>query len=209
FDLHDATEMAAVKRVYELAVRDALTQCHNRRYLDDRLRADFAFALRHHTSLTVLMVDLDHFKHVNDHYGHPAGDEVLRQVAAALKTSLRIEDVVARYGGEEFCVVARGTSLEQAKILAERVRVTVAALQVIWEGQVLRLSASVGVATLQPGTTFRDVGALIAAADQALYQAKRAGRNRAYIATPSQNTEHSWSAAPVRLAVPGPPPVPQ
>jgi diguanylate cyclase (GGDEF)-like protein len=123
----------------------------------------------------VLIVDIDHFKRVNDSLGHLAGDRVLRLVAATVHHIMRPEDVVARYGGEEFVVIARNTNLDQAAVLAERVREHVAELMADWEGQTVRVTASVGVAVLEP--EHPSVEAMIEAADEALYEAKRAGRN--------------------------------
>jgi diguanylate cyclase (GGDEF)-like protein len=106
--------------VYEAALRDPLTRAYNRRYFDDRLFSELSFARRHGAPLGLLMVDLDHFKRINDVYGHQAGDVVLRVVAATIQRLMRPEDVVARYGGDEFVVIARGTTLRNAEILAER-----------------------------------------------------------------------------------------
>jgi two-component system, cell cycle response regulator len=176
--LQDAVEQEATRRLYESAVRDALTQTHNRRYLDERLQAEFAFARRHLTPLSVLLIDLDHFKRINDTLGHLAGDAVLRVVATALQRMLRTEDVVARYGGEEFCVLARGTDARNAMIVGERIRRMVEGLQIPWEGKPVRVTLSVGVATMDETHPFGSVQALVGAADAALYRAKQAGRNR-------------------------------
>jgi two-component system, cell cycle response regulator len=176
--MQDATEQEATRQLYESAVRDPLTQTHNRRYLDERLKAEFAYARRHLTPLSILLVDLDHFKSINDTLGHQAGDAVLRVVATGMHRMLRTEDLVARYGGEEFCVVARGTDSRNAMIVAERIRRMVEALHIPWEGKPVRVTLSIGLATMDQATPFAGVQALVAAADAALYRAKEAGRNR-------------------------------
>jgi two-component system cell cycle response regulator len=177
--LQDALEQEASKRMYESSVRDALTNVHNRRYLDERLIAEFAFAVRHRTSLCVLIVDADHFKKVNDTYGHMIGDEILKAVAGQMKRVVRAEDLVARYGGEEFCVVARGIEPDSTMVLAERLRRMIEQASVFAGGHDVRVTASVGAATMTVETPYKDVRALLEAADGALYEAKRLGRNRA------------------------------
>jgi two-component system, cell cycle response regulator len=176
--LQDAAEQEATRRLYDSAVRDALTQVHNRRYLDERMAAEFAYSRRHLSPLSVLLVDLDHFKDINDRLGHLAGDAVLRVVAGAMQRMLRTEDLVARYGGEEFCIVARGTDARNATIVAERVRRMVEGLSIPWEHKPIRVTLSVGVATMDTAHPFASPSALLAAADAALYRAKQGGRNR-------------------------------
>lgn len=177
--LQDELEQEASKRLYESAVRDALTNVHNRRYFDERLVAEFAFAVRHKSSLCVLVVDADHFKSVNDTYGHPIGDEVLKTMASQMKRVIRAEDLVARYGGEEFCVLTRGIDNLASMVLAERLRRMIEQASVYAGGHEVKVTASIGVATMTSDYTYPDVRALLAAADDALYQAKRQGRNRA------------------------------
>jgi diguanylate cyclase (GGDEF)-like protein len=178
FELHDLDEQAAAKRLYESAVKDPLTQVYNRRHLDERMNGEHAYAARHETDLTVLLVDIDHFKSVNDSFGHPAGDAVIRIVAATMQRIVRTEDLVARYGGEEFCVVARGIDARNSEILAERLRRTVEGLSIPLSDRNLRVTVSIGVATFDRTTTYPLVGDLLKACDDALYAAKREGRNR-------------------------------
>lgn len=177
--MQDALEQEATNRLYESAVRDALTNVHNRRYLDERLLAEFAFALRHKSGLCVLVVDADHFKSVNDTYGHAVGDEVLKTMASQMKRVVRAEDLVARYGGEEFCVVARNIDKSAALVLAERLRRMIEVASVYTTGHEVRVTASIGIATMDAEKAYPDVQAFLAAADAALYEAKRRGRNRA------------------------------
>ncbi|HEU4740597.1 MAG TPA: sensor domain-containing diguanylate cyclase [Meiothermus sp.] len=154
------------------ADHDELTGLCNRRVLMARFKEEFHRALRYDQPLSLLMLDVDQFKAYNDTFGHPAGDEVLRQIAHLVKMMLRAGDIPARYGGEEFAVVLPNTSAQGAMALAERLRQTVA--HVSWP---LRpVTVSVGVASQTAAA--EDPLTLIAAADQALYEAKRAGRNR-------------------------------
>jgi two-component system, cell cycle response regulator len=163
------------------AVHDPLTQLFNRRYLDSVMPGLIGSAERRGAPLSLALVDLDHFKLVNDRYGHPAGDLVLREIGRVLPMSLRPADVVCRYGGEEFCLVlpdADGAGAEKALAsLAARLR----DLRIAWDGHTLGgFTFSAGVAVLaQHGSTFAE---LLAAADRALYEAKDAGRNRILIA---------------------------
>lgn len=177
FALVTEDERLALMHVYEAAVRDGLTGVLNRKALDQRLLAEIAFAVRHDAPLSVVLLDVDHFKAVNDTHGHPAGDAVLREIAARLTGALRIEDVLGRYGGEEFLIVARDITLEQGAQLAERMRALVDASPIVFEGKAIPVSASFGVASLACCAT-RDAPALLAIADARLYEAKRSGRNR-------------------------------
>ncbi|MBX3246402.1 MAG: GGDEF domain-containing protein [Myxococcales bacterium] len=177
--LQDSLEHEASRRLYESTVTDPLTGLHNRRHLDARLEEEVAFARRHGTPLSVLLLDVDHFKRVNDDHGHQAGDAVLRVLGALLTKLLRTEDLVARYGGEEIAIAARGTDAVNALILADRIRRRVEAMSMPWEGATLRVTVSVGVATWSGEM---DVAALLGAADGALYRAKDEGRNRCCVA---------------------------
>jgi diguanylate cyclase (GGDEF)-like protein len=123
------------------------------------------------------MVDVDHFKRFNDTHGHQAGDEVLKQVASALRGTMRDMDVVARYGGEEFALILPGTGLHDAQRAAERARAAVAAVRVAHQGKELRVTASLGTAQAMPGD---EPATLVSRADQALYASKQAGRDRVY-----------------------------
>lgn len=176
--LQDKMEQAATRRMYEDTVRDALTQAYNRGYLDKRLDEELAFSNRHGTELSVLLMDVDHFKRVNDSYGHQAGDAVLRVLAALLKRIVRTEDVVARYGGEEFAVVARGINERNAFIFGERIRKTFAATRIPWEGDYIAVTLSIGIVTTRIDRKFATPEAMLTVADEALYKAKAAGRNR-------------------------------
>jgi diguanylate cyclase (GGDEF)-like protein len=158
------------------ATHDSLTGLWNRRGVLAILSADLGRAARERTPLAVVVTDLDHFKAINDTRGHLVGDEVLREAARRLQLAVRPYDGVGRMGGEEFLVVLPGTSLEDAVEVAERVRRLIAASPVAVAGGELSVTLSAGVAAASPGLA--DPDRLLAAADGALYQAKRGGRNR-------------------------------
>lgn len=167
----------ALRRLYESSVYDGLTGAFNRRYLDERLRAEVAFALRHGTECSLVLLDVDHFKRINDTCGHLSGDTVLREIAVCCMGHLRAEDVFARFGGEEFVVILRGIDLGGARAVAERLRKSIKRLEVDVEGGPVRPTVSAGCSRL---SECRESSAeeLFAAADQRLYEAKRQGRDR-------------------------------
>lgn len=163
-------------RLAELAAHDALTGLYNRRHFYEVLRTEFQRSRRHHRPLTVLMVDIDHFKRVNDQHGHLQGDRVLSQVGQLLSDELRQTDVVARYGGDEFALILPETDERSATIVAEKLRGTVEHRRFVNGGVCNELTISVGVAGLDQ--TLMSEDALMRLTDAALYRAKDAGRNR-------------------------------
>ena len=165
------------QQMYDAALRDALTKAYNRKYFLDRLEVEVAYVRRHEAHLSLLMFDIDHFKRVNDTFGHLAGDYVLSRVAKLAGSTVRSEDLFARYGGEEFSILCRGVPLENAGILAERLRMLIEGTVFEHEGIRVPITVSIGVAA-HPSTTVENGLQLIAAADEALYEAKRLGRNR-------------------------------
>ena len=160
----------------ELAVRDGLTGLYNRRAFDELLATAVAREDRQGGRFGLLILDLDHFKKLNDTYGHPAGDAALKSAAEVLRHHLRKGDQAARYGGEEFVAILPGTDEAGAQHLAERVREAVEKNRLVFEGARLSLTASFGLA-MWPRDG-KDPDALLASADRALYAAKQAGRNR-------------------------------
>jgi two-component system cell cycle response regulator len=166
-----------------LALTDPLTGLHNQRYLRGHLRSLIGSVRSAGGMVSALMIDLDHFKRINDQFGHPAGDAALRLVAGAIRGNVRLFDTVARYGGEEFVVVMPGASLPDAVAAAERLRRAIAAIEFrpAPEAPTLPLTASIGVATLTVSGDLIDDAPddrLLRRADEALYEAKRDGRNR-------------------------------
>jgi diguanylate cyclase (GGDEF)-like protein len=167
----------------KLAAYDELTGIPNRRTVFQSLSLEFARAERYKRSLSVLMMDVDHFKSVNDRYGHAGGDVVLRDVATVVQTSLRTVDVVGRYGGEEFCAILPETGVDGARRAGERVRAAVEAHAVNTGTHIIPVTISVGAATFTPGES-PEAPDLVHLADVALYQAKRTGRNRVVLFEP-------------------------
>jgi len=167
----------AEQRNYELAMKDVLTGLSNRRAISDVLQVAVARAQRHGQLLSVLMLDIDHFKRINDSYGHQAGDVVLRSVAQTLSSRLRAQDEIGRFGGEEFLVVLPDTGLDGALILAEALRAAIEATPTQWGAHRIAATISIGLrgGMVAGGDTADSV---VAAADAALYRAKQGGRNR-------------------------------
>ncbi|MBK8117893.1 MAG: sensor domain-containing diguanylate cyclase [Sulfuritalea sp.] len=178
--LRDMTDHRRAQTALEqLAARDGLTRVANRRSFDEKLDNEWKRERRDLGALSLLMIDVDHFKRYNDTYGHQAGDRCLQQIAAALEQDIyRPGDMVARYGGEEFAVILSATDTEGASKVARRILDRIAELAIPHSsGEIGHVTLSIGVSTLlpQPGMTQED---LVSSADNALYQAKHAGRNR-------------------------------
>jgi len=178
FAFHDALDESFHENLLSSALRDGLTKLFNKRYLMERLDAELKFAHRHETAVSLLMLDLDHFKAINDTHGHLAGDAVLAHVATLIARAVRNEDVVARFGGEEFAIVLRAIAVDGAMNMAERLRKLVEQSAVMWNEAEQRVTVSIGVACFPGTTNAKTPDVLVEAADQALYRAKHAGRNR-------------------------------
>lgn len=165
------------KQLERLATLDSLTNLYNRRYFMERLNQELSRTRRYHTSFSVMMMDVDHFKKVNDTFGHSVGDEVLIRVGEVLHSCLRGSDLAARYGGEEFCVLAANTDAEGAHVFADRVRQLIAEQVFRSEGKPsFSITCSIGIAEATDADD--DARKLLDRADDAMYEAKRAGRNR-------------------------------
>jgi diguanylate cyclase (GGDEF)-like protein len=181
FRLHDAVELEAAREAYALTVRDSLTGLFNRRHLQERLESEVAFARRHGTSLALVLLDVDHFKQLNDQHGHAVGDAALCQLARALSDLTREEDVLARYGGEEFALVARSIDREATLALAERMRTCIDTQRLPTEHGPIAFTVSIGIAFSEAGEDMSSQY-LFGAADRALYASKDSGRNRVSMA---------------------------
>jgi diguanylate cyclase (GGDEF)-like protein len=169
---------ALVDMLNRTAMLDGLTGLFNRAYFEKRLAQGVAVAGRGGDPFACILIDIDHFKSINDRFGHPFGDRVLQSVAAELASNCRQEDVVCRYGGEEFVVLAPGQTIKGALVLAERKRTAIEKMNLSYEGRPVQVTCSIGVSD----TTACPPHEVVASADACLYQAKRAGRNRVVVA---------------------------
>ena len=195
-----ATDITAIKSLEEelrrLATSDPLTEVANRRFFFDRANAEWERLVRYGRPLAVLMLDIDHFKRINDRYGHPVGDKALKEFTQTLGAKLRINDLLGRLGGEEFAILLPETSLDHAVILGERLRAATAAIQIDTAQGSLSFTASIGIAAcVAVDGAFEHS---LARADAALYVAKQSGRNRVVVASESadQGPAHSVPAPP-------------
>lgn len=178
FAITDDDEEELQRRLYESSTRDGLTRVYNRKYFTERLAAEVAYSRRHKVKLAVILIDLDDFKKVNDTFGHLAGDMVLRLVSAQMQRLIRTEDLLARYGGEEFVVLARSTGKTEAVRLAERIRQSISELEIPLAEKSVKMTLSIGVASLPDVAPECGPTELLALADARLYRAKAAGKNR-------------------------------
>lgn len=185
--IHDATELAESTRLLEQAMdqavdleessqRDGLTGLYNRKFFDEQITQEILRARRYGWLLALAMIDIDRFKPINDTYGHPAGDAVLRTVAARLQGMLRTSDTLCRYGGEEFALILPHISLDNSRFLLDRLRKAIEGLTVeLEDGTLVNVTVSVGIASLEDGVM---AGEMVRQADEVLYVSKQAGRNR-------------------------------
>jgi diguanylate cyclase (GGDEF)-like protein len=172
-----APERKLSQELYDSSMRDALTKVYNRRYLFDRLVTEIAFHVRHKTRLSLVLIDFDHFKKINDTYGHPGGDEALKGGIERILGTLRMEDVVARVGGEEFAIMLRGIGIDDAATCADRVRRSVAATPMLLDAKPVEVTVSLGVSTIDDCEGPPTPEKLFTVADRRLYAAKSQGRN--------------------------------
>jgi diguanylate cyclase (GGDEF)-like protein len=164
------------EEIYRLMTMDALTLTHNRRYFNEALEREYQRSVRYHRALSLILFDIDHFKQINDTYGHVAGDSVLRQLSLVVKPRLRQQDVLARVGGEEFAVLLPEVDTAGARVAAEKVRKLVEAARFVVDTKEFGCTVSIGIATFGP--EMANAQALYEASDKNLYEAKRGGRNR-------------------------------
>ncbi|NOZ87575.1 MAG: diguanylate cyclase [Deltaproteobacteria bacterium] len=165
------------QKLKELSITDPLTGLHNRLYLQMRIGHEFERADRYRSYLSCAMADIDHFKKVNDTYGHAAGDAVLQHIARVFMESIRKIDLAARFGGEEFVFILPETDEDEAILVSERIRASVEASPVVFEGRTILATVSIGIVTF-PHHDIENEDQLIDCADKALYRAKNSGRNR-------------------------------
>jgi diguanylate cyclase (GGDEF)-like protein len=191
--IHLNAQLVARARLEWMATYDALTGVYNRRFVLEQLQRLVKMARRYDQPFGVVLLDVDHFKRVNDRRGHAAGDEVLQTVCAVTRRCIRDVDVLGRYGGEEFLVLLPNADREEAVAVAERIRGAVRAARAPVAGDPLRVTVSLGVSVPAPGV--EDAASLIAAADAALYAAKRGGRNRVCAAPAHRPSLHAEAAS--------------
>jgi len=175
--VYDVTDYVTYEqKLLDMTKLDPLTRLYNRSHLEKRFSEELERARRHGNIFSVIMIDIDFFKKINDSYGHLCGDQTLRQLAKMLQQMVRAMDIVSRYGGEEFCCVLPETRAENALVLAERLRSAVEASDILYGDEKFRITISLGIAEYSPERTTREE--LVGAADAALYRAKHEGRNR-------------------------------
>lgn len=170
----------ANRKLRDLASRDGLTGLFNHRHFQETLAAELERGLRHHRPVSLLLLDIDHFKEINDTFGHPRGDGVLQALARRGTALLRSSDILARYGGEEFAVILPETGDKGAYVLAERMRRGIEQMEIPADGLLLKVTVSIGISTWTPEIGHADKARLIEAADKALYLSKKNGRNRSW-----------------------------
>ncbi|MFT7386853.1 MAG: diguanylate cyclase [Candidatus Endobugula sp.] len=185
--IYDVTEQAVNNIEFEkvntkleyISRTDGLTSLLNRKTWEDSLEHEFARESRYHENCSLIMFDIDHFKNVNDNYGHPAGDEVIRQTADIVRQSIRKTDIAGRYGGEEYVILLPHTSIDSAYVLGERIRKKIAAKPAFYEGEVINYTVSLGIASFHE--SLKNPTHWIDVADKALYESKESGRNNTHI----------------------------
>jgi len=177
FSYQDDQEEQFQKQQYDSATRDHLTKIFNRKTFAERFIEEFSYALRHSKIYSLAIMDIDHFKKVNDTYGHQAGDYVLRQLADVVSQLIRNEDIFARYGGEEFVLLLRDTDEEKAFVCAMRIRRAIEKHEFKFQDKVIPITISIGISTLKGGN-FKTPEEMFREADEYLYKAKNNGRNR-------------------------------
>lgn len=176
FIVGDDVEVQYHEEIYRLMTTDGLTQLHNKRYFDEMIDREVARAKRYKRSFSLLVFDVDHFKKINDRFGHLAGDAILRQLGAVLLGRLRVNDVLARIGGEEFALITPEVGLDGATGLGGKINRLIDDTRFEFDGERVDVTVSVGVAEWQPH--YEDAEDLFQAADAKMYEAKRGGRNR-------------------------------
>jgi len=177
FDYFDENRKISEKKRYDLGVRDPTTNAYNKSYFLQRISDEFSFGNRQKLPLSVLMIDIDFFKQINDTYGHLAGDKVLQAISFNIQQTVRNEDVFCRYGGEEFVIIMRNTDNQDAVNLAERIRLKIEEMSISYDDKKIKATISIGVATSMDDN-YRDYVSMIKDADNYLYESKGSGRNR-------------------------------
>ena len=176
FAYQDDIDLDLNRLILDKAIKDRLTNVYNRTYFDELLRKEFLFHKRANLPLSLIFIDLDDFKKINDTFGHICGDEILKKVAMSLKSNVRESDYVCRYGGEEFVIILKNTNFEKAMKKAESLRKIINSIELLCNANQIGVSASLGVSTFENGN-FKSEKRLLAEADSAMYKAKELGKN--------------------------------
>ena len=200
--IYDVTEQAVNNQELEkvnnqleiISKTDGLTGLLNRKSWEDLLTKEFERETRYHENCSLIMFDIDHFKKVNDGFGHPAGDEVIRQTAEIVKQSIRKTDIAGRYGGEEYVILLPHTPIDSAYVLAERIRRKIAAKPAYYEGNIIEYTVSLGLAAFD--SSLKNPTNWIDFADKALYESKEGGRNQTHIYQYDTSTDNSEPTQP-------------
>jgi two-component system cell cycle response regulator len=177
FCYQDAVDQNYQQNLFRAANIDALTQLYNKKYFIDVLSKEFSYAKRNEQPLSLLMLDVDHFKKINDTHGHVAGDLVLKSIGQYLQKHLRLENISARYGGEEFAIILRNVESDMALHIGERLRKSIESEKTNYRGAGIQVTVSIGIATMEKDN-FETIEDFIRCADDFLYEAKEQGRNR-------------------------------
>ncbi len=178
--VQDVTEVALYEqKLVDMNLKDGLTGIYNRRFMEVKLREEFDRCRRYNRDFSIIMFDIDHFKNVNDEYGHQCGDFILKSISSRVLSIIRNVDYLFRYGGEEFCCLLPETQMNNAFIVAERFRTAIMAMENDYAGSIVKVTISLGVAGMDKDIDSSDN--MVKMADDALYKAKREGRNRALI----------------------------
>ncbi|MGQ9618986.1 MAG: diguanylate cyclase [Candidatus Aminicenantia bacterium] len=175
FEVMDELEQEFSKRLYKMAVTDSLTGLYNKEYFYDELRRQFHIAIRYGRELSLIMLDIDNFKNINDNYGHIAGDEALRNVAYAILEAVRFQDIISRFGGDEFCVLLPETSISGARFLGYRIKRAIEKLSIPSDKGSFKVSVSMGIVSTKGVMNFID---FIKKVDDALLEVKKSERSR-------------------------------
>jgi diguanylate cyclase (GGDEF)-like protein len=188
-ELREAKEKAEIlagelqianNKLHDLAFRDGLTGLYNHRYFQEEMERELERSKRYEREFSLIIFDIDHFKKINDAYGHPVGDQVLMEVSRTAEQAVRKADIVARYGGEEFAVILPETNFMAAKEVADRIRGDIERMSVALNGNIIKLTVSVGYTCYRHVSKIREKGPIISVADRALYTAKQSGRNMVF-----------------------------
>jgi two-component system, cell cycle response regulator len=177
FCFQDAVDQSYQQNLFRAANIDGLTQLYNKKYFVDVLSKEFSFSRRNSNPLSLMMIDIDYFKKINDTFGHMAGDMVLKSIGQYLQKHLRLENVACRYGGEEFAIILRNVGADLALTIGERLRQAIEGETMNYKGKTIKVTVSIGVSTFE-GNNFETIEDLIQSADGNLYSAKEGGRNR-------------------------------